>query len=726
MNTSFLPPLPSGAAAATSSASPSHLNGAADVPAVSAPLSSALSSALSPDADPYVLLEEDTDEVLAWQTEADRRARVQLKGAAAFRSFEALVRADFVDLLTFHAPRPVRGRWFFRGVPDGATQPVVSVSDSPHDTGRVLFDLAQLPVDDPQLTDMQPSPDARRVLLVVKPGGESMQSLVFVVDARDADPAATIEFAVTGPVGMPAWLPDGSGFLFAGLPLGIDVSALPPAPGLRIFEQRLDAALSRTVMPLAHASAMVMPQVSPDGRYAVISEDQAALHPTYIRRLAGATDGSDWEPFLDASYGRVKGTVVGDEFIAVTTDGAPRGRIVAIPLRTPRDRDTWRQILPGDGAVPVSVTPAGGKLVVAETVQGNGRLRVVWLNGNVEHTLRIGPDGAVGKFAFGFVTGLIDDLVWADGNIISFVHSSLKRPPVAWTYDVRTGQLATAGVARASLKGVSVTPAALGKLQEKVQDDTVRAGDVSYQVFARDDLEGPGPTIVTGYGGFNVHWLPCWSNLAAAWVRAGGRWVHAHLRGGGEFGEAFWRAGRMARKGNGFEDLFAIVDDVIARGLCTPRQLGLFGSSNGSLFVSAAVALRPDRFAAGVAQVPIADLLRSAKDPATLGIVRSEYGDPLVEAEAAWIRAWSPYHRLPAGRRLPALLVDAGAQDPTCRPWHARKLAAAVAGRGTNDSGPVLLRVRPGVGHNVMAPELAIERDAETLSFFAQQLGLRP
>ncbi|WP_077035782.1 prolyl oligopeptidase family serine peptidase [Pelomonas sp. KK5] len=652
--------------------------------------------------------EEDTPEVLQWQREQDRLARESLHAGDAFERLDALLRPGYVDLQAFHAPRPVRGRWFHRRVPAGAALPLISVSETAEAAGRVLIDLASLGLPGATLGDMQPSPDGRRVLLTLDPGDGTMQTLVLLVDA-DGD-APPLRLSVVGPVSMPCWLPDGGGFLFAGLPLGVDVSALPPAPGLRIIEQRLDdEALTRTVLPLSHMHPFAVPQVSADGRHAFVCEDQTSLHPTWIRSLP---DG-DWQPFLDAGFGRVKGTVAGDEFIAVSNEGAPRGRLVAIPLATARRRDTWREILPAGEGVLVSVTPVGGKLVVGESLEGNARLRVVWPNGTVEHALAIPAEGAVGKFAYGFVTGLIDELVWADGNEISFVHSSLLQPPQAWRYDVRTGRLAALDSAGLAPQGSTLT--------------TQRTPDrhaVAYCVLRAADTGLPAPTIVTGYGGFNVHWLPCWNSMAAAWVAAGGVWVHAHLRGGGEFGEDFWRDGRRENKANGFADLFAVMDDVVRQGITTPAKLGLFGSSNGSLLVSAAFARRPDGFGAGVAQVPIIDILGCGRDPATLNIVRAEYGDPLGEADATWIRGWSPLENLPEAARFPALLADAGAIDMTCPPWHARKLVAAVAGGGAAGSGPVLLRVREGAAHNVMSVALHIERDAETLAFFAQQLGL--
>ncbi|ANH67081.1 prolyl oligopeptidase family serine peptidase [Mitsuaria sp. 7] len=700
----------------------------------------------------YQALEKDTPEVLQWQTDQDRVARDALHGSPCFESFEALLRPAFADVLSFHAPRKVQGTWFARVVPPGATQPVVTVAEAAADgavgEARVIFDLASLGQPDALLQDLQPSPDGKRVLLIIGSGDGSMRTTVRIIDAQKEPTAACRDFTVIGPVSMPVWKPDGSGFLYTGLPLGVDPASLPPAPGLRIFEQLLDDALTRTVLPLHHDHPVVAARVSTDGRYAFLNEGQGAVHPAYLRRLevsraptdvdgpsqwvrSGAWgDAQGWVPFLDESHGRVKGTIVGDAFIAVTNDGAPRGRLVSIPLASARDHATWRELLPEGEAVLVSVTPAGGRLVLGESFEGRARLRVLSMEGRVEGIVPIDPDGAVGKFAFGFVTGLIDDLVWAGGDDLSFVYSSLTQPPVAYRYDVVAERLDAFQPASARLDGLTLTAArtpglpAVALLAGPSSDSSAPA--VTYRVMSGDDGTDPRPTIVTGYGGFNVHWLPCWSNLAAAWVKAGGRWVHAHLRGGGEFGDDFWQDGRMARKSHGFEDLFAVIDDLTRRGLCTAEQLGVFGASNGALLVGAAIAFRPASIAAGVAQVPIVDVLGCARDPGTLTIVRSEFGDPLAEEDALWMRAWSPFHHLPTGQRLPALLADAGLQDTTCPPWHARKLVAAVRAKGAEGSGPVLLRVREGVAHNVTNAALAIERDAETLSFFARQLGLAP
>jgi prolyl oligopeptidase len=202
-------------------------------------------------------------------------------------------------------------------------------------------------------------------------------------------------------------------------------------------------------------------------------------------------------------------------------------------------------------------------------------------------------------------------------------------------------------------------------------------------------------------------------------------WVHAHLRGGGEFGEQWWRDGRLGHKQHTFDDLFAVAEDLVRRGVTTPTQLGMTGSSNGGLLAGAAIAQRPELFRAVVPQVPLLDALGCRRDPHSVAIAIADYGNPDDPEHATWLLSWSPYQNLRDGVAYPAVLLDAGENDTACPPWHSRKFAARLREQ-SNSGRPVLLRVRAESGHSTMTEAQMAERDAEELAFLADELGLRP
>ena len=295
-----------------------------------------------------------------------------------------------------------------------------------------------------------------------------------------------------------------------------------------------------------------------------------------------------------------------------------------------------------------------------------------------------------------------------------FVHSSLT---------------SGCGVYRADLGALTVAelePSAhpLGGREVERLIATGPNGPVTYWVMRKRStpLDGSAPAIVTGYGGFNAPWIPSYSAMGAAWTELGGLWVHTQLRGGGERDTEFRNQGRMHRKQGTFDDMFAVIEDLHARGFATPERTGVTGSSNGGLLTCAVFTQRPDLIGAAVAQVPVCDLVNLARDPVPLNIVKADYGDPAIAEDAAAMRAYSPVHRVRAGTPYPALLCDAGAADTTCPPWQARKMVAAVEAANSSDR-RIRLRVREGTGHNTMTRELFIERDVEELTFLWDELA---
>jgi prolyl oligopeptidase len=231
--------------------------------------------------------------------------------------------------------------------------------------------------------------------------------------------------------------------------------------------------------------------------------------------------------------------------------------------------------------------------------------------------------------------------------------------------------------------------------------------------------------VIGAYGALNIAWLPAYLfALPAAWVELGGVYVHAHLRGGGEYGTGWWQAARRHTKQTTFDDLYRVATDLVDRGWTTPQQLGVFGVSLGALTAAVAATQRPGAFRACVAVMPVLDLLRCGDDPATMAhVVGTDLGDPRDPADAAVLRAYSPYHQVRDGTAYPAVLLDCGASNPTCPPWHGRKMAARLR-QATSATHPVLLRVRPG-GHLAdTTPDDLLHREAEHLAFFSTELGL--
>jgi prolyl oligopeptidase len=232
------------------------------------------------------------------------------------------------------------------------------------------------------------------------------------------------------------------------------------------------------------------------------------------------------------------------------------------------------------------------------------------------------------------------------------------------------------------------------------------------------------PTLIYAYGGFNVPLMPQFPGPMATFVAAGGIFVHAHLRGGAEFGRDWWEGGRMSKKQNCYHDLYAVAEDLIAAKRCTPQSLAVTGTSNGGLMVGVAVTQRPDLWAAAVPRVPFLDLVGGCREPYGRMSVKMEFADIEVAEEVRRMAGFSPYHLVHKGVRYPAVYIDAGGTDPRCPPWHARKFAAGLQA-ATGGSAPILLHIWENTGHGwATDKKIALNENTEWLAFALRHVGL--
>jgi len=655
--------------------------------------------------DPFQWLEADSDAVRAWQDAQNALTTRSLAGYPQTARLRQLLDDRFVDMFAFHAPRQAGGRWWRQYRPAEARFHVLEAAPTRDAQGRVVLDLNRIEgASQPLLGPWEPSPDGRLLLYALSDGGAPMTHRVVEIDT-----GRPVMEGLDRPGAMfVVWDADGTALYFTAMALepGPDGN---PYPVARLYRQAVGSGTTSQAEPIELPHPAAWPVLSADHRHLLVMMDQTAARPAYVRRLP---DG-EWRPFLLDFPASCKGHLIGDEYVAVTTLDAPRGRLVAVPLASPMDPSSWRELLPESDAKLASVTPMGNQLLLADFVDGQARLRVLDPDGRVRTEVPLPENGGAGKFALGYILSIIDDVVAPGPDGVTFVHSSITRGPVSY-HCSSDGGLTALSTPKAVLDDVAV------ELRYARSADGTR---VPYRVYRPRQATGAGPTVLTGYGGFNVPWLPAYDPMAAAWLAAGGTWVFAHLRGGGEFGTDWWQAGRMRRKQNTFDDFFAVAEALIADGVTTADQLGVWGSSNGGLLVGAAVVQRPELFAASVPQVPILDLLRFKNDPMSFAIAVADYGNPDVPEDARALYACSPYHGVKAGLAYPAVLLDAGATDTSCPPWHARKMAARLQ-QGTSGTRPILLRVRGESGHNTMSEEQVRERLLEELVFLAHHTGL--
>jgi prolyl oligopeptidase len=248
-------------------------------------------------------------------------------------------------------------------------------------------------------------------------------------------------------------------------------------------------------------------------------------------------------------------------------------------------------------------------------------------------------------------------------------------------------------------------------------------------IVHRKDVRPNGevPTVINGYGGFNISRTPQYAAGAAAWVESGGLFAWPNLRGGGEYGEHWHRDGMLERKQNVFDDFHAAAEALIARSWTRPERIGVSGGSNGGLLTGVALTQRPDLFGAVYCAVPLLDMLRYQN----FLIARfwiAEYGSAEDPEQYRWLRAYSPYHHVRDGVRYPAVLLTTAEGDSRVDPMHARKMAALLQAQSAEDpDATVLLRVDRDAGHGIGKPlDKQVDDLADQYSFLAWRLGLEP
>lgn len=645
-------------------------------------------------------LDVDSPDSLAWQDERNARAAVHLAGLAGREHLARRIGAKLSD--TRLAPVMRRGnRWFQLAVLDpDAEYPVAVVRAAPNGPPRVLLDPNELTAKrgtPTSLMAIHPSPDGRTLAAIVMEAGREQNQLVLI----DVLTGGTLPDEIPWNVTSLSWMADSSGF-WCGTRDVIDGAQECP------IHRHVLGSPPAAPLPAPRGLADCRPIVAANGRHVAIATGNTE------QRLDWIVQDGELRPFLRDLPGGIAGRFHEDDLIAIVDDLAPRGRLVRIPVATAADRSTWVELVAEGEDVLRWAEVVGDVIVLGYLRNAAGRLRLLDLTGLTLEEIDLHGDGTVSAHPYGASHPALPMFVAGD-NEISFIHSTFDRSWSVYRFLIDERRLELVTEPAITEDGLVVTTiTATSSDGSAVPAHVVHRADV--------DTSVPQPTLVYGYGGFNLAYLPSFTAEHAAWVETGGVFVLAHLRGGSEFGAQWWNTGNRERKQQTFDDLYAVAEHLLQNGATTREQLAFKGESNGGLLAGAAIAQRPDLWAGVVADVPILDLLGMQRDPLTYLIGRVEYGDPAVPSEAAWLRAISPVHNVkPAS--YPAVLVTAGANDPRCPVWHSRVFVDLLEKAQAGDA-PILLRVYTDQGHGATGLAATSNKSADWLAFVANVTGL--
>ena len=566
----------------------------------------------------------------------------------------------------------------------------------------------------------QPDKEGRLLAHQLSEAGDE-ESLLRVIDV-------TTGSLVDGPIDRcrysnVAWLPGGKAFYYT---RRLPPSAVPDGESQyhrRIYLHQIGTPADSDVLIFGSGrdkTDYYSVSVSRDGRWLTISASRgtAPRNDLWIADLSESDPASPDLRVIQEGLDVQTGVHVGrDGRLYVYTDAdAPRARLAVTDPADPGPA-TWRDLIAQD---PEAVLRGYAILDGAELQRPV--LLASWTRHAVSeitvHDLATGERvGQVPLPGLGTVGGISERP--EGGHEAWFVYTDYTTSSEILRFDAQTSEVTTWATAPGSVAVPAVTTRQV--TYESKDGTAVRMLVIS----AEGKSPGPRPTILYGYGGFDVSLTPAYSPNVLAWVSAGGVYAIANLRGGSEEGEEWHRAGMLDRKQNVFDDFHAAAEALIRDGWTTPEQLAISGGSNGGLLVGAALTQRPELYAAVVCSAPLLDMVRYER----FGLGQTwnvEYGTASDPEQLGWLLSYSPYHHVVSGTAYPAVLFTVFTNDTRVDPVHAYKMAAALQhATSSGPDRPVLLRAEGQVGHGARAVSRTAELAGDTLAFAARHTGLR-
>jgi prolyl oligopeptidase len=604
----------------------------------------------------------------------------------------------------YDLPTKRGGRYFYLHNDGRQNQSVLLVSDALDSPGRVLFDPNAVRADATvAISDFTPDEQGDLVAYAVSDGGTDWQLWRFrrVSDATDL--TDTLRYTKFWGV---SWARDGSGVYYSRYPaLAEGKGDDSGRPSLYFHRLGTPQNEDRLVFEVTdHPTRIPSGRVTDDGRYLVITEFDG-YEKNGVDLLDLRSPHAKVTPLFaawDALYTFIGSQ--GDELYFQTTKDAPRSRVIALDPRTP---GTWRTVVPEVDVALEEASYVGGRIVARYIEDAHGIARLYERDGR--------PAGEVSLPGKGGIEGFHGE---GRQTETFFSYTDFLTPRRIYHLDVPANQ-----VTLWREPHVPVSTAAY--VTEQVFYASKDGTRVPMYITHRRDLvkDGNQPVLLYGYGGFDISLTPQYRPAVQAWLEMGGIYAEANLRGGGEYGETWHKAGTLSNKQHVFDDFIGAAEYLIDQHYTRRARLGIYGRSNGGLLVGAVLTQRPDLFGAALPAVGVLDMLRYQTASANARQWSSDYG--LAETNPELFKAlyaYSPYQNVKKGTCYPPTLITTADHDDRVVPWHSYKFAAALQAAQACPN-PILILVETRAGHGAGKPVwMQVDDYADQWAFLAKWL----
>jgi prolyl oligopeptidase len=658
--------------------------------------------------DPYRWLEDlDSDATRQWVEAQNKISKPRLE-AIPHRAWVKQRLTALWNYERFGVPVKRSGHYFYLRNDGKQNQSVLYVSDGVGSPGRVLFDPNAIREDATvSLSEFAPNRQGTVMAYALSDGGTDWQTWKFRRVADGTDLVDTLRYTKFWGV---AWAHDGSGVYYDRypvLPSGKADDAGRPAIYFHRFGDPQDQ--DKLIYAVTdHPTRVPAAHVTDDGRYLIITQfdgyEKNGVSILDLRNPAAAA-----KPLFyawDAHYTFIGSQ--GDKLYFLTTRNAPQRRIIAVDARQPATT-SWPTVVPERNTA-LDEAAYVGNMIIAEYVEdAHSVARLYDANGR--------PAGEVALPGLGQVTGFDGD---ASDPETFFSYTDYLTPTQIYRYEVSTN---TATVWRSPKVDASTDQYVTEQVFYNSKDGT----RVPMFITHRRDMvrNGDNPLLLYGYGGFNVSLTPVFRASVLAWLEMGGVYAEANLRGGGEYGETWHKAGTLANKQNVFDDFISAAEYLIRERYTRSGRLAIHGRSNGGLLIGAALTQRPELFGVALPAVGVMDMLRYHTASANARQWSSDYGLSENVEQFKVLYSYSPYHNVKKATCYPPTLVTTADHDDRVVPWHSFKFAAALQAAQICTN-PILIRVETRAGHGAGKPVwMQIEDFADQWAFAAQALGMK-